>query len=101
MIKNTCHFEYGYTVMPFSLKNAGATYQHAMSITFRDHLRKMVECCVDDITVKSHRKHNHLHENGVQHHAGSSAENKPDKVILGSIKRQIPWIHCHIQKNSS
>jgi len=35
---------YYYTVMPFGLKNAGATYQHAMSMIFRDHLQKMVEC---------------------------------------------------------
>ena len=29
---------YCYTVMPFGLKNAGATYQRAMSVIFRDHL---------------------------------------------------------------
>jgi len=37
---------YYYTVMPFGLKNAGATYQWAMSMIFRDHLRKTVECYV-------------------------------------------------------
>jgi len=29
---------YCYTVMPFGLKNAGATYQRAMSMILRDHL---------------------------------------------------------------
>jgi len=29
---------YCYTIMSFGLKNAGATYQHAMSTIFRDHL---------------------------------------------------------------
>ena len=53
---------YCYTVMPFGLKNAGATYQRAMSMIFRDHLRKTVECYVDDIVVKSRDKNDHLHD---------------------------------------
>ena len=53
---------YCYTVMPFGLKNAGVTYQRAMSIIFCDHLRKMVECYVDDITVKSRDKNDHLRD---------------------------------------
>ena len=48
--------------MSFSLKNAGATYQHAMSTIFPDHLQKTVECYVDDIAIKSHDKNNHLHD---------------------------------------
>ena len=51
---------YCYTVMPFGLKNAGATYQRAMSTNFREHLRKTVECYVDDIAVKSRNKNDHL-----------------------------------------
>ena len=50
-----------YTVMPFGLKNAGAAYQRAMSTIFCDHLRKTVECYVDDIVIKSCDKNNHLH----------------------------------------
>ena len=53
---------YCYTVMPFGLKNTGETYQCEMSTIFRDHLRKMVECYVDDITVKSRDKNNHLRD---------------------------------------
>jgi len=53
---------YCYTVMPFGLKNAGATYQCAMSMIFHDHLRKTVECYVDDIPIKSRNKDNHLHD---------------------------------------
>ena len=48
--------------MPFGLKNAGTTYQRAMSMIFRDHLRKMVECYVDDIAVKSRDKNDHLRD---------------------------------------
>ena len=51
-----------YTVMPFGLKNAGATYQRAMNTIFRDHLWKMVECYVDDIAVKSRNKNDHLRD---------------------------------------
>jgi len=51
-----------YTVMPFGLKNAGAIYQRAMSTIFHDHLRKTVECYVDDIAIKSRDKKNHLHD---------------------------------------
>ena len=33
-----------------------------MNIIFRNHLRKTVECYVDDIAVKSHDKNDHLHD---------------------------------------
>jgi len=44
---------YYYTVMPFGLKNAGATYQRAMNAIFHKHIRKSVECYVDDIAMKT------------------------------------------------
>ena len=43
---------YCYTVMPFGLKNTGATYQRAMNTIFYDHIRKIVGCYVDDIVGK-------------------------------------------------
>jgi len=46
--------------MPFGLKNAGATYHRAMNAIFHERLRKMVECYVDDITVKSRTKGDHI-----------------------------------------
>jgi len=51
---------YYYTVMPFGLKNAGATYQRAMNVIFHEHIRKTIECYVDDIAVKSCDKGDHL-----------------------------------------
>ena len=51
---------YCYTVMPFGLKNAGATYQRAMNAIFHEHMRKTVECYVDDIAVKSRAKSDHI-----------------------------------------
>ena len=44
---------YCYTVMPFGLNNVGATYQRAMNAIFHEHMRKTVECYVDNIVVKN------------------------------------------------
>ncbi|CAL9000764.1 unnamed protein product [Prunus brigantina] len=44
---------YCYKVMPFGLKNAGATYQRAMQKIFGDMLYKNFECYVDDLVIKS------------------------------------------------
>ncbi|KAM1462601.1 hypothetical protein ACFX1Q_046629 [Malus domestica] len=51
---------YCYKVMPFGLKNAGATYQRAMQKIFSDMLHKNVECYVDDVVVKTKKRSNHL-----------------------------------------
>ena len=40
---------YHYTVMPFVLKNAGATYQRMMTRMFRDKIGRTVEMYIDDI----------------------------------------------------
>ena len=42
-----------YTVMPFGLKNAGATYQRTMTAIFHDMMHEEMEDYVDDIVVKS------------------------------------------------
>ena len=49
-----------YTVMPFSLKNAGATYQRTMTTMFHDMMHKEIEDYVDDIVVKSKKREDHL-----------------------------------------
>ena len=49
-----------YTVMPFGLKNAGATYQRAMTAIFHDMMHKEIEDYVDDIVVKSKARENHI-----------------------------------------
>ncbi|XP_070049155.1 uncharacterized protein [Nicotiana tomentosiformis] len=43
-------------VMPFGLKNAGATYQRAMQNIFDALLYKNVECYVDNLVVKSRKR---------------------------------------------
>ena len=45
-----------YTVMPFGLKNAGATYQRAMTTIFHDMMHQELEDYVDDIVVKSKKR---------------------------------------------
>jgi len=47
---------YCYRVMPFGLKNAGATYQRLMDKIFWGLLGKTMEVYVDDIVVKSAKK---------------------------------------------
>ncbi|XP_028100105.1 uncharacterized protein LOC114299540 [Camellia sinensis] len=51
-----------YKVMPFGLKNAGATYQRAMTIIFSDMLHDTIECYVDDLVVKTKEKENHVED---------------------------------------
>jgi hypothetical protein len=49
-----------YVVMTFGLKNAGATYQHAMNYIFHDLIGKFVEIYINDIVVKSALVEGHL-----------------------------------------
>lgn len=51
---------YYYRVMPFGLKNAGATYQRLVTRIFKNQLGKMMEVYIDDILVKSKRKEDHI-----------------------------------------
>ena len=44
---------YHYKVMPFSLKNAGSTYQRMMTRMFESLLGKNIEIYIDDMVVKS------------------------------------------------
>ncbi|KAK8703732.1 hypothetical protein V6N13_047378 [Hibiscus sabdariffa] len=49
-----------YKVMPFGLKNAGATYQRAMVALFHDMMHKEIEVYVDDMIAKSKTEKEHL-----------------------------------------
>ena len=51
---------YCYKVMPFGLKNAGATYQRAITVVLDGLLYEIVECYTDDIVVKSKCEKDHL-----------------------------------------
>ena len=51
---------YCYRVMPFGLKNAGATYQRGSTTLFHDMMHRDVEVYVDDMIVKSQDRADHL-----------------------------------------
>ncbi|XP_016169100.1 uncharacterized protein LOC107611716 [Arachis ipaensis] len=50
---------YCYKVMPFGLKNAGATYQRLMDKVFSKQIGRNFEVYVDDMVVKLKQDHNH------------------------------------------
>ncbi|RVW86747.1 Retrovirus-related Pol polyprotein from transposon opus [Vitis vinifera] len=61
--EDVLHYEWGtycYRVMPFGLKNAGATYQRAATTLFHDMMHRDVEVYVDDMIVKSRDRSDHL-----------------------------------------
>jgi ribonuclease HI len=51
---------YAYRKMPFGLINAGATFQRAMDIAFRGLINHSVVVYLDDVTVYSKNKDDHL-----------------------------------------
>ncbi|MCI27251.1 hypothetical protein A2U01_0048449, partial [Trifolium medium] len=54
---NTCN--YHYNVMPFALKNAGATYQRLMDRIFSQLIEKNLEVYIDDMVVKTTNEGDH------------------------------------------
>ena len=55
---------YHYEVMPFDLKNAGATYQRMMTRMFEPQLGKNIEIYIDDMVVKSKVEFEHVNDLG-------------------------------------
>ena len=53
---------YCYKVMPFGLKNAGATYQRLVNKMFNKQIGRNTEVYVDDILVKSKEELAHLND---------------------------------------
>jgi hypothetical protein len=51
---------YCYKMMPFGLKNAGATYQRLVNKMFRDQIERNIEVYLDDMLVKSRKVAGHL-----------------------------------------
>nr|KYP59334.1 Transposon Ty3-G Gag-Pol polyprotein [Cajanus cajan] len=53
-----------YKVMPFGLRNAGATYQRLMDEIFRHQIGKCMEVYVDDMVIKSASTSDHVKDLG-------------------------------------
>ncbi|CAL8086809.1 unnamed protein product [Prunus armeniaca] len=49
-----------YTVMPFGLRNSGATYQRAMNSVFHDMIGHSLEVYTDDVVIKSPEEGDHV-----------------------------------------
>ena len=55
----TPHGLYCYNVMPFGLKNVGATYQRLVTKIFRPLIGESMEIYIDDMLVKSKKRDDH------------------------------------------
>ena len=51
-----------YKVMPFGLKNVGATYQRLMNKVFAHQIGRNIQVYVDDMLAKILRENNHLND---------------------------------------
>ena len=51
---------YCYRVMPFGLKNVGATYQRLVNLMFQGQIGNTMEIYIDDMLVKSKRGEDHI-----------------------------------------
>ncbi|KAL0454768.1 UNVERIFIED_CONTAM: Polyprotein P3 [Sesamum latifolium] len=51
---------YCYIVIPFGLKNIGATYQRLVERMLREQLRRNMEVYIDDMLVKNRQMDQHL-----------------------------------------
>ena len=53
---------YCYNVMPFGLKNVGATYQRLVNKMFNNQIGRNMEVYVDDMLIKSKEELTHLND---------------------------------------
>ena len=51
---------YCYKVLPFGLKNTGATYQRLVNMMFKEKISKTMEVYVDDMLIKSKVASDHV-----------------------------------------
>nr|KYP47153.1 Transposon Ty3-G Gag-Pol polyprotein [Cajanus cajan] len=76
---------YCYRVMPFELKNAGATYQRLMNKIFHEQIGRSMEVYVDDMVVKSNDISMHVRDlaNVFQALRQHQMRLNPEKCVFG------------------
>jgi hypothetical protein len=76
---------YCYIIMPFGLKNDGATYWHYMNTIFGELIGWTVEAYVDDIVVKSKHANSLIDDLGLAFVAlkAKNVKLKPEKCVFG------------------
>jgi hypothetical protein len=76
---------YCYTIMPFGLRNAGATYQRCMNHVFGEHIGRTVEAYIDDIVVKTKKASDLLSdlETTFKCLRAKDVKLNPEKCVLG------------------
>ena len=91
---------YCYQVMPFGLKNAGATYQRLVNKMFQKHIGASMEVYIDDMLVKSVKAEHHIAPNRIvpgpkrlQHEA------KPSQVCFRSLRLKVFGFHSQQPRN--
>ena len=84
-----------YEVMPFSLKNVGATYQRLVNHMFRSQIGQNVEVYVDYMLVKSLDEEEHLDDLQKTFDTLRQFNMKlnPQQVCFRSIVKKIPHIY--------
>ncbi|KAI5313354.1 hypothetical protein L3X38_042528 [Prunus dulcis] len=65
---------YYYDVMPFGLKNAGATYQRVVNRIFPKHIRSIMEVKVSQVHDQSERDRSQSRENQIHHRHGKAED---------------------------
>ncbi|KAI5337380.1 hypothetical protein L3X38_016651 [Prunus dulcis] len=86
---------YCYKVMPFGLKNAGATYQRLVNHLFAPLIGHTMEVYVDDMLVKSRTADQHIPNLSAMFTILKQYKMRlnPTKCAFGVGFRQISWLH--------
>ena len=86
---------FAYRKMPFGLINAGATFQRAMDIAFRGLINDSVVVYLDDVTVYSRKREDHVsHLRKIFERCRKYGISlNPKKINFCSYPRKTAWLY--------